>query len=115
MDPAAIDRGTFDALRDSVGEDFTVELVDTFLSEAPKMLAALREALRTGDHDGYRRVAHSLKSNSITFGAVALGDMARAPSSAGITGDANTDMATLDALDSSYAAAALALRDLAHD
>ena len=114
VDPASIDRSTYDALRDSVGEDFTVELVDTFLAEAPEMLAALREALRTGDHDGYRRVAHSLKSNSNTFGAFALGDMARAAELGGITGDAQTDMAALDALDASYAAFAHALSDLAH-
>ena len=88
VDPASIDRGTYDALRDSIGEDFTVELVDTFLAEAPEMLAALREALRTGDHDSFRRAAHSLKSNSNTFGAFALGGMAREPELGGITGDA---------------------------
>ena len=53
------------------------ELVDTFLTEAPLMLAELRSALADGNSDRFRRAAHSLKSNSNTFGATALGAMAR--------------------------------------
>ena len=49
----------------------------TFLEEAPAMLAELRDALAAGDADTFRRAAHSLKSNSHTFGALALGALAR--------------------------------------
>ena len=41
----AIDSATFAALRDTTGAEFVRELVDTFLDEAPRMLADLREAL----------------------------------------------------------------------
>ena len=54
-----------------------LELVDTFLEEAPRMLDELRAALAAKDADRFRRAAHSLKSNSNTFGALKLGAMAR--------------------------------------
>jgi HPt (histidine-containing phosphotransfer) domain-containing protein len=109
-----IDRRTYDALVDSVGDDFAVELVDTFLEEAPAMLAELRVAMRDGNHDAYRRVAHTLKSNSNTFGAFALGELARAAELGGLTGDPDADRAALDELEASYAAVAAALNELAH-
>ena len=72
-----IDPGTFKALQDTAGADFVVELVDAFLEEAPLMLESMRSALSDGDADKFRRAAHSLKSNSHTFGATALGALAR--------------------------------------
>ena len=41
------------------------------------MLAELRSARAAGDAERFRRAAHSLKSNSNTFGALALGALAR--------------------------------------
>ena len=64
-----IDPATFAELQDSAGAEFTAELVETFLVEAPGMLAALRDAAAQSDADAFRRAAHSLKSNSQTFGA----------------------------------------------
>jgi len=72
-----IDGETFSALRDTTGGDFVRELIDTFLTEAPMMLADLRESLAAGDAERFRRAAHSLKSNGNTFGALALGALAR--------------------------------------
>ena len=46
MTPPPIDRPTFDALVASTGADFVRELVDTFLADAPDMIAKLREARR---------------------------------------------------------------------
>ena len=67
----------FAALRDTTGGDFVRELIDTFLTEAPAMLADLREALANGEAERFRRAAHSLKSNGNTFGALKLGALAR--------------------------------------
>ena len=53
------------------------ELVDTFLTEAPSMLADLRESLADGEAERFRRAAHSLKSNANTFGALTLGALAK--------------------------------------
>ena len=72
-----IDAETFAALRDTTGSEFARELIDTFLTEAPSMLADLRESLADGDADRFRRAAHSLKSNGNTFGALTLGTLAK--------------------------------------
>jgi HPt (histidine-containing phosphotransfer) domain-containing protein len=72
-----IDQKTFAALQDMAGADFVVELVHAFLEEAPVMLDALRTSLAEGDAEKFRRTAHSLKSNSNTFGAQALAAIAK--------------------------------------
>jgi HPt (histidine-containing phosphotransfer) domain-containing protein len=74
---ATIDRATFENLEQTAGADFVRELVATFLTEAPRMLDELRAALAAGDAEKFRRTAHSLKSNSNTFGALTLGAMAK--------------------------------------
>lgn len=104
---AVINVATFRELQDTAGADFVAELVDTFLQEAPGMLAALRQAQAAGDADAYRRAAHSLKSNSLTFGATALAAAARAQELGGIG-----SVADVDALDAEYARAAAALKEL---
>ncbi len=91
------------------GAEFICELVDTFFEEAPRMLAELRRAHRERDADRFRRTAHSLKSNSNTFGATALGIAARDLELGGL--DVGTP-AALDALDVEYARAAAALKAL---
>ena len=78
MAATTIDRATFKALQDAAGAEFVAELVDTFLEEAPGMLAQLDAALAARDAEGFRRAAHSLKSNSNTFGASELGSRAKA-------------------------------------
>ena len=73
-EPGAIDQARFAALLESVQGDgaFLAELLDTFLAEAPNLLAAMQQALARQDAAGLRLAAHSLKSNSRDFGAVAL-------------------------------------------
>lgn len=108
MADPTIDPATFSELQDTAGADFVVELVATFLEEAPPMLAALRSAQAAGDADAFRRAAHSLKSNSHTFGATRLGRMARDLELGGLV----TDSAPVDALEAAYREAAAALREL---
>ena len=74
---AVIDNDVFAALVDSAGADFMPELIDSFLEDAPQGLAALRSASAAGDAVGFRRAAHSLKSNGVTFGATAFAELAR--------------------------------------
>jgi HPt (histidine-containing phosphotransfer) domain-containing protein len=73
-EPGAIDQARFAALLESVQGDraFLAELLDTFLAEAPNLLAAMRQALARQDAAGLRLAAHSLKSNSRDFGAAIL-------------------------------------------
>ena len=108
MPAATIDRATFAQLQETAGAEFVAELVTTFLEEAPRMLAELRSAQAAASAERFRRAAHSLKSNSNTFGALRLGEMARELELGGLIADA----APLDALDSEYGRVALALKGL---
>ena len=108
MTTPAIDRSTFTELEETAGADFVAELVATFLEEAPRMLAELRLALAAQSADAFRRAAHSLKSNSDTFGASRLGEMARELELGGLA----ICTAPLDALDAEYQRVARALTEL---
>ena len=103
--PPTLDAATLDELRQAAGAEFVVELVQTFLEEAPTMLAELRTAHAVGQAQAFIRAAHSLKSNSQTFGALTLGAQARALELGGLPCEA----AALDALEAEYARAAAAL------
>ena len=112
MTDAVIDAATFAELQEAAGSEFVAELVGTFLEEAPEMLADLRSARAAGEGERFRRAAHSLKSNCNTFGALALGLMAREIELRGLQVDAVQDAAALDALDAAYAKVAAALQEL---
>jgi CheY-like chemotaxis protein len=57
--------------------DYLVELIDSFLEEAPQLLAELQQFVAGGDAAGVRRVAHSLKSNGTDFGATTFSDLCK--------------------------------------
>ena len=114
MTPSPIDTATLTELQQTVGGEFVQELVDTFLAEAPAMLAALRQAASTQSADDFRRAAHSLKSNSNTFGALALGALARELELKGLHPTLAANLQPLDALELEYARVAAALTELRH-
>ncbi len=109
MTDNVIDPNTFGELQANAGEDFVAELVGTFAEEAPLILADLRSALQAADADRFRRAAHSLKSNSNTFGATCLAELARTLELGGLP--ANT--APLDALEAEYGRTVAALQTMA--
>ena len=106
----AVHAATFRALQESAGAEFVAELVDTFLDEAPRMLDGLAAAQQVGRVETFRRTAHSLKSNSLTFGASALAAMARDLELG--AADAVQEKAPLTALAHEYARVAAALAEL---
>jgi len=114
MTQPAIELATYRELQDTAGADFVAELVDTFLQEAPLMLSELRSARAASDADRFRRAAHSLKSNSHTFGAMHLGALARELELNGFGADPARDSVRMEALDAEYARAAAALEELRH-
>jgi HPt (histidine-containing phosphotransfer) domain-containing protein len=114
MNAAVIDTTVFAELQVAAGAEFVAELVGTFLEEAPAMLAELRSARAAGEGERFRRAAHSLKSNSHTFGAQMLGALARELELRGLAADAVQDAAALDALEAAYAQVATALQELSH-
>ena len=114
MSTPTIDRATFEALKQTTGAEFAMELVDTFLQEAPTMLGDLRAALAAKDADKFRRAAHSLKSNSNTFGALTLAGMARELELGGLSRAIEGGAKPLDALADEYSRVAAALTALRH-
>jgi histidine phosphotransfer protein HptB len=112
MTAPLIHTATFTELQDTAGADFVVELVDTFLEEAPQLLAVLEAARARGDAVAFQRAAHSLKSNANTFGAFAFGEMARALERGGLA--QAPDAAALQPLHAAYAEVAAALKSLQH-
>jgi histidine phosphotransfer protein HptB len=108
MTESTIDLATFTELQETAGAEFIAELATTFMEEAPRMLAELRRAQAAGAADNFRRAAHSLKTNCMTFGASRLAAMARALESGGLI----ADTAPLDAIDTEYQRVASALAEL---
>lgn len=106
-----IDPQVFAELQDNTGADFVIELVDTFLDEAPQLLVQMRQAHAAGDADGFRRAAHSLKSNGNTFGALAFAAQARRLELSAL-GEVEAGM--LAALEAAFQEAAARLRELSH-
>jgi HPt (histidine-containing phosphotransfer) domain-containing protein len=72
-----IDQATFDELKQMSGDDFINELIDTFLEDAPKMIAEIKSAHSANNAETFRRAAHSMKSNAATFGASQLSALAK--------------------------------------
>ena len=65
-----LDSGALEALRAQFGDEaFVQDLLDTFLQEAPRLVADLR----SGSAEEARRAAHTLKTNARTLGAAELG------------------------------------------
>ena len=112
MSNATIDSAIFSELQDTAGADFVKELLQTFFEEAPVMLRELREALEAGNTEAFRRAAHSLKSNGLTFGALPLAAMARELELDGPPGAQKAQ--ALVALQAEYERAAAALEALSH-
>ncbi len=69
LDPTALKN-----LQEMVGGDaeFVVELIDTYLQDAPQMLKDMHQGLGGGDVPILLRAAHTLKSNGAEFGAQTL-------------------------------------------
>jgi HPt (histidine-containing phosphotransfer) domain-containing protein len=108
--PNPIDPQVFAELQDAAGADFVGELIGTFLEEAPALLAEVHAASAAGQAEAFKRAAHSLKANAQTFGALALGERARALELGGLP----PGEGAITALDAAYAAAAAALEALRH-
>src|SRR5436190_21577620 len=73
----SLETGAVEDLRDLGGEEFLVEVIDTFLDDAPVLISTLRTSHERGDAEELRRTAHSLKSNGQTFGALEFADLSR--------------------------------------
>ncbi len=69
---AILDKEVLESLRTSMGDEFFIELLDVFLLDSQAMLADLSSAAQAHDIETLRLTAHTLKSNSASFGATEL-------------------------------------------
>jgi HPt (histidine-containing phosphotransfer) domain-containing protein len=98
----AINRAALDDLLATTGGDpgFLAELIDTYFEDSATLLPAMHQALAAGSAEQLRRAAHSLKSNSTSFGAQELAGLCRAleeESRAGALGGAEERLAQVEA------------------
>jgi CheY-like chemotaxis protein/HPt (histidine-containing phosphotransfer) domain-containing protein len=85
----AIDPSVLGVLDRDLGADAVRDILDSYLRDSPKRVAALQEALAAGDAIRFTREAHTLKSSSATVGATALAAVAEQlenASAAGLAG-----------------------------
>lgn len=70
LDPSALSR--LRELQEAGEPDVVAELGEIFLSNAPSRIASMHEALKGNDPDALHRAAHSMKSASVSIGALRL-------------------------------------------
>ena len=99
---SVIDKTTFDELKEMSGDEFINELIDTFLEDAPKMIAEIKSAFASNNIDSFRRAAHSMKSNAATFGASQLAALAKELEMLGKENKLNETGDRLKSLDEAY-------------
>lgn len=66
---------SFKALQRPGTPDIRKKLIGTYLATSPALIDAIHTALRAGDAPEVGRAAHSLKSSSMSIGAVAVGTL----------------------------------------
>jgi HPt (histidine-containing phosphotransfer) domain-containing protein len=75
--PPLIDQEVLDELRSMLGGEVD-RLIDVFLEDTPRLVAALETAASSGpDYTALRDAAHSLKSSSANLGAMSLSAAAK--------------------------------------
>jgi HPt (histidine-containing phosphotransfer) domain-containing protein len=78
--PPVLDLAALQRLRSTLGKQADAllpSLIDNFFKDAPKLIADAHRTLEQGQAADLRRAAHTLKSTSATFGAMALSGLAR--------------------------------------
>jgi HPt (histidine-containing phosphotransfer) domain-containing protein len=108
----AVDKATFDELKEMSGADFINELIDTFLEDAPKLVDELKLALAADNADSFRRAAHSMKSNAATFGANELAMLAKELEMLGKENKLHETGDRLKGLEEAFASVRAELKDL---
>jgi HPt (histidine-containing phosphotransfer) domain-containing protein len=113
---STVDAAALARLREDMGDEATVaELVRSFLAEAPALLARMRRAARDGDAPSLRLAAHTLKSMSATFGAMALSEACKELEASARAGQVAGDPASVAAAEQEFERARVALAPLGGD
>ena len=116
MDPLSeVNLATFQDLQQAMGDDYIEEMVDAFCQDASSLIAGLKQAQKDADPLPFSRHAHSLKSTSLTFGALAFADLARELEHLGKAGCLDEVTAQVAQLDAACSALFARLKALCHE
>jgi len=107
-----IDRTVFINLLDSLGGDvdFMNELVEAYLASSPELIDSIRQAHAAGDAPVLQRAAHSLKTGSASFGALAFAAQCKELEDIGKNGALEGAGEKIASMEAAYAGVAAALQ-----
>ncbi len=77
MTDPIVDPEAWETMKAITDPAFMIELIDVYLSDSPDLIDQMQRGFAASDIDVVRRAAHSLKSNSASFGANRLADACR--------------------------------------
>jgi PAS domain S-box-containing protein len=110
-DEDVLDYEAIEELRARGGDDaFVVQLVETFLRDAPALLETLHGALENGEAQHLHRAAHTLKSSGRVFGATRLAELCQELEATARTGALAGAAELVAGIDEEYARVAAALQ-----
>ena len=115
MSEPLIDKEAWESMKSMTGPAFLAELIDVFLKDSPDLIKEMRSGLAAGDVEGVRRAAHSLKSNSASFGASRLAGVARDLEMMAKSGSLQGAESKLSELEAEYAQLRPLLEELEHE
>jgi HPt (histidine-containing phosphotransfer) domain-containing protein len=79
-------------------------VIDTFLGDAPALVATLRTTHEEGDTEELRRAAHILKSNGQIFGAGRFSELCRTLEERARSGELDGSDQLIDRIEREYSA-----------
>jgi HPt (histidine-containing phosphotransfer) domain-containing protein len=109
-----IDLPTYESLKEAMGDDYILELLQIYFEETPKLLSELEDALLKQDSEAFRRAAHSIKSTSNSFGALEFGMQAKELEMIGREARLEGSYAKVKSLVDNYKIVQSALEELSH-
>ncbi len=116
--PIVLDSEAFQRLRQTLGkraDQMLPSLLESYFNDAPRLIEEARQALQQGDALALRRAAHTLKSSSATFGAIALSGIAREVETMAVRGELEAAESLLRQLPGAYESAHQALEEAIKD
>ena len=112
---AIIDMPTYNQLKELMGADFVVELVDTYIIETNALIEQLRQALAGSEVASFGRFAHSIKSSSASLGALVFSQQARELEMMGKANDLTGAGQKLEKLSADFSFVKQKLEELRHE
>ena len=103
MTETLIDPEAWESLKSMADPTFLVELIDVYLNDSPALIEQMHIGLDNDDIELVRRAAHSLKSNSASFGAIRLTEVSRELEMLAKSGTLNGAASKLTAIEVAYA------------